>query len=57
MHSTFTIHPASVEDAPEVAAMVGELLAEIMQAIGVQAFNFDLGATTARLLDLIQRDK
>ena len=57
MHSTFTIHPASVEDAPEVATMVGELLAEIMQAIGVQAFNFDLGATTARLQDFIQREK
>ena len=37
--------------------MVDELLAEIMQAIGVQAFNFDLGATIARLHDFIQREK
>lgn len=28
--------------------MVGELLAEIMDAIGVQAFNFDLAETTSR---------
>lgn len=37
--------------------MVGELLAEIMNAIAVQAFNFDLGETVARLTDFIQNDK
>lgn len=37
--------------------MVGELLAEIMNAIGVQAFNFDLAATTTRLQDFLAREK
>lgn len=37
--------------------MVGELLAEIMSAIGVQAFNFDLAETISRLEDFIQREK
>ncbi|CAK0779781.1 GCN5-related N-acetyltransferase [Gammaproteobacteria bacterium] len=37
--------------------MVGELLTEIMDAIGVQAFNFNLEETTTRLKDLISRDK
>jgi GNAT superfamily N-acetyltransferase len=57
MPSIFTIQTAGAEDVPEVATMVGELLAEIMQAIGVQAFNFDLGATTSRLQDFIQQGK
>ncbi|TDN57337.1 hypothetical protein C8D83_1161, partial [Halothiobacillus neapolitanus] len=42
MSSNFTIQRAITDDAQEVAVMVGELLAEIMNAIGVQAFNFDL---------------
>lgn len=37
--------------------MVGELLAEIMHAIGVQAFNFDLAETADRLTDFLQRGK
>ncbi len=37
--------------------MVGDLLAEIMNAIGVQAFNFDLAATTTRLHDFLAREK
>lgn len=37
--------------------MVGELLAEIMNAIGVQAFNFDLDETTARLQDFLNHEK
>lgn len=37
--------------------MVGELLVEIMNAIGVQAFNFDLAETTSRLQDFIDREK
>ena len=37
--------------------MVGELLAEIMNAIGVQAFNFDLAETTSRLKDFLDREK
>ncbi len=37
--------------------MVGDLLAEIMNAIGVQAFNFDLAETTSRLKDFLDREK
>ena len=38
------IHPATPADAPTIAVMVGELLQEIMQAIGEQAFNFRLAS-------------
>ena len=44
-------------DAPELAIMVGELLAEIMNAISMQAFNFDLAETVSRLQDFIEREK
>lgn len=37
--------------------MVGELLNEIMSTIGVQAFNFSLDETAARLKDFIEREK
>lgn len=37
--------------------MVGELLAEIMRAIDVQAFNFDLVETASRLQDFIDQEK
>lgn len=37
--------------------MVGQLLAEIMNAIGVQAFNFDLAETTSRLQDFLDQEK
>lgn len=53
MRNNISIAAAAVADAPEVAAMVGELLAEIMQAIGEQSFHFDLADTSARLADFI----
>ncbi len=37
--------------------MVGELLAEIMNAIGVKAFNFDLADTTIRLKNFLANEK
>lgn len=37
--------------------MVGELLAEIMGAIGVQAFNFDLAETVSRLTEFLEHEK
>ena len=37
--------------------MAGELLAEIMNAIGIQAFNFDLAETTSRLKDFLDHEK
>ncbi|HEX6733304.1 MAG TPA: GNAT family N-acetyltransferase [Azonexus sp.] len=51
------IHKATVQDAPQVAEMVGELLVEIMTAIGIQAFNFDLPKTVDRLVDFINHEK
>ena len=52
-----TIEKASIADAREVAVMVGELLDEIMIAVGVQAFHFDLAETTDRLIDFIRNEK
>jgi GNAT superfamily N-acetyltransferase len=57
MGTEFTIQRAAGSDAPEVAVMVGELLAEIMNAIGIRAFNFDLAETTSRLTDFLNREK
>ena len=57
MNSELTIKQATAGDAEEIAVMVGELLAEIMNAIGVQAFNFDLAETTSRLKDFLDREK
>lgn len=57
MNTAFTIHRATADDAQEVAEMVGELLAEIMIAIGISAFNFDLAETTLRLKDFLNHDK
>ena len=49
MTADIVIQKAQAEDAPAVAALAGELLAEIMNTIGVQAFNFNLQETTERL--------
>ena len=57
MTANISIQRATINDALEVAVMVGELLNEIMSAIGVQAFNFSLDETTARLKGFIDREK
>ena len=57
MTAFVTIRRASPSDAHEVAVMVGELLNEIMSSIGVQAFNFELDETTARLRDFIEHEQ
>lgn len=49
MTADILIEQAHANDAPAIAILVGELLAEIMNAIDVQAFNFNLQETTARL--------
>jgi len=49
MTMDITITPAVINDADDIAIMVGELLAEIMAAIGSQAFNFSLDDTRSRL--------
>ncbi|MDF9393724.1 MULTISPECIES: GNAT family N-acetyltransferase [Methylococcus] len=57
MNTDISIHRATAEDTQEIAVMVGELLEEIMDAIGVQVFNFDLDQTKTRLDDLLGREK
>jgi GNAT superfamily N-acetyltransferase len=57
MKSNIIIKRAAADDSGEIAPMVGELLDEIMAAIGVQAFNFDLHDTVARLKDFILSEK
>lgn len=57
MHTDFTIQQAITGDAPEIAVMVGELLGEIMAAIGTPAFHFSLAETTSRLTDFIHQEK
>lgn len=57
MSASITIHRATVNDADEIAVMVGELLDEIMTAIGINVFNFSLDETKTRLQDFIGREK
>jgi GNAT superfamily N-acetyltransferase len=57
MTQNITIARATAGDSEEVAEMAGELLQEIMDTIGVQAFNFDLAETTHRLRDFLSREK
>jgi GNAT superfamily N-acetyltransferase len=57
MNRAFTVDKATARDAAEVAAMVGELLGEIMDVIGAPVFSFDLAAATERLRDFIGREK
>lgn len=57
MTSYFTIQRATAKDAGEIAVMVGELLAEIMNAIGVHAFHFELVEATNRLRDFLGAEK
>ena len=54
---TVTVNQATADGSHEVAVMVGELLSEIMNVIGVQAFNFDLVETTDRLTNLLSQEK
>lgn len=57
MTENVVIRRAILADVHAVAAMAGELLIEIMSAIGVQVFNFNLAETTARLIDFINDEK
>ena len=49
MQAHFNSHPAAPADVADVSTLTGELLTEIMAAIGEQAFQFDVAATTTRL--------
>lgn len=57
MSADIAIQRAAADDAQEIAVLVGDLLAKIMNAIGVQAFNFDKDETTARLKGFLDREK
>ncbi|MGZ8983464.1 MAG: GNAT family N-acetyltransferase [Methylotenera sp.] len=57
MTANIIIQRATSDDSHEVAVMVGELLSEIMNTIGVQAFNFDLDETAARLKEFLSHGK
>jgi len=57
MSMDFTIQTAIGSDVRDVAVMVGELLDEIMKAIGVHVFNFDLAETASRLQDFLEKEK
>ena len=57
MSTQFTIQRAIAGDAHDTSVMVGELLAEIMNAVDVRAFNFNLAETTSRLADFLDREK
>jgi len=52
---SISIRTASPEDAATIAEMIGELLTEIMDTIGVQAFHFDRSETKERARTFIER--
>jgi len=54
LQNRFTINKATVVDVEAVASMVGELLSEIMQAIGVPVFDVASDETAARLRDFLE---
>ena len=52
-----SIHRSVGSDAHDISIMVGELLQEIMDRIGMDVFHFDLKETTERLTDFIEHEK
>jgi len=54
---TIAIKPATPEQSPDIAEMVGQLLAEIMSRIDVKAFNFDRNQTAERLRQFLVDQK
>lgn len=57
MNTHFTIRRTMAEDAPLVAGMVDELLTEIMQAIGEQAFDVTPAGTASLLREFLDGDR
>jgi len=57
MTTSISIQRATVNDAHNIAVMVGELLNEIMTSIGINVFNFSLEETKDRLIDFIDQEK
>ncbi|BBA35669.1 GCN5-related N-acetyltransferase [Methylocaldum marinum] len=52
-----SIQEATLDHVHEIAVMVGELLNEIMDTIGIKAFNFNLKDTKANIGDFIESGK
>ncbi len=52
-----TIERAIPKDSPTVAVMVGELLNEIMNAIGVQTFHFNIEEAIVHANDFLENEK
>lgn len=52
-----SIRRADVEDAPRVAALVGELLTEIMGQTGAPHFRFDLSETSTRFVRFLEEGR
>jgi len=57
MTTNILIQRATAADAHGVAVLVGDLLAEIMNAINIHAFNFDLAETTVRLKGFLDKEQ
>ncbi|MEW8626536.1 MAG: GNAT family N-acetyltransferase [Candidatus Thiodiazotropha sp.] len=57
MNTEITIHSATVSDAQDLAVLVDELLTEISEAIGVQAFKYNLEETAINAKNLIEQKK
>ena len=55
--NTITIERATYDQADEIAFLVGDLLQEIMDRIGIDVFHFDLQETIERLADFITTEK
>lgn len=57
MRNNISIRQANPQESASIAQLVGCLLSEIMSATGVQAFHFDLDATTERLEQFLEQRK
>lgn len=57
MKDALSIYRATKIDSGVVSVLVGELLHEIMDRIGIDVFHFDLDETTQRLEDFIVNEK
>lgn len=51
------IHRATKDQSDAISILVGELLQEIMDRIGIDVFHFDLEETKARLAEFIEHEK
>lgn len=51
------ISRAGIEEVPEIAVMVGELLEEIMNSINIKAFDQNYSETNNLLIDFLCQEK